>query len=102
MYNPDALAYHQQYISFDEACRRARKSGQAEEIFKKKEAGAYYYASLQSVALSRLGRRSFYFRKQLRFLRKALAWGLSPFKRVMDWKIPLPWSVYRMMLRICR
>jgi glycosyltransferase involved in cell wall biosynthesis len=98
LYNPNALAYHQQYVSFDDACRRARKSGLAEEIFRKKEAGIYFYASRRSL----MGRRTMFLRKQLRFLRKALAWVFSPFRSVMDWKIPLPWGVYRMMLRICR
>ena len=99
LFSPEALAYHQQFISFEDACRRARKAGQAEEIFEKKEAGIYF-ASRQRLMLSPLKRRLLPFRKQLQPLKKHLAWVFLPLKSVMDWRVPLPWSVYRMMFRI--
>jgi glycosyltransferase involved in cell wall biosynthesis len=101
LYSAKAQAYHQQHVSFDDACRRARKSRLAEEIFKKKEAGMYYYASRRGLTASFLERRLLPFRKRLVLLRKPLAWALLPLKSVMDWRVPLPWSVYRIMLRIC-
>src|SRR5579863_876754 len=102
LYSAKAQGYHEQYVSFDDACRRARKAGLAEEIFRKKEAGIYYYASRRSLGPSSLERRLLPFRKRLVLLRKPLAWAFLPLKKVMDWRVPLPWSVYRMMLRICR
>lgn len=99
LYSPEALAYHQQFISFEDACRRARKAAQAEEIFRKKEAGTYF-ASRQRVMLSPLERALSPFRTHLQPLKKHLAWALLPLKGLMDWRVPLPWSVYRMMLRI--
>jgi glycosyltransferase involved in cell wall biosynthesis len=101
LYNPNALAYHQQYVSFDDACRRARKAGLAEEVFRQKEAGIYF-ASRQSTMLSPLAQRLLPFKKRLHFLKKHLALAFLPLKSVMDWRLPLPWSVYRMMLRIYR
>jgi len=101
LYNPNALAYHRQYISFDDACRRARKTGPAEEIFKRKEAGIYF-GSQQILALSPLDRRLQPWKKQMHFLKKYLAWAFLPLKCAMDWRVPLPWNIYRMMLRIYR
>jgi glycosyltransferase involved in cell wall biosynthesis len=101
LYNPNALAYHEQYVSFDDACRRARKAGLAEQVFRTKEAGIYF-ASQQSKMLSPLARRLLPFKKRLHFFKKHLALAFVPLKSVMDWRVPLPWSVYRMMLRIYR
>ena len=88
LYNPEALAYHHQYISFDDACRRHKKALEAHEVFKRKEAGR----SQAAVKTSRLNGR----------LKKLLAPALFPLKSLMDWRLPLPWSVYRMMFRIYR
>ncbi|MGA2427161.1 MAG: glycosyltransferase [Candidatus Acidiferrum sp.] len=88
LYNSEALAYHHQYISFDDACRRHKKALEAHEVFKRKEAGR----SQAAVKTSRLNGR----------LKKLLASALFPLKSLMDWRLPLPWSVYRMMFRIYR
>lgn len=88
LYNPEAVAYHYQYISFDDACRRYKKSEEAHEIFRRKEAGR----SEPVVRTSRVKER----------LKKPLASALFPLKKFMDWKVPLPWSVYRTMFRIYR
>lgn len=101
VYRPKALAYHHQFISFDDACRRARKSAMAETVFRKKEAGVHF-VSRQSLMASRWGQWLLPSGKQVRFLKKHLAWALSPLKSIMDWRLPLPCGVYRTMLRIYR
>jgi len=101
VYNPEATAYHQQYVSFEDACRRARKTGMAEEIFRRKEAGMHF-ASRQRLNRSRLARPLMSLKERSHGLRRLLAVTLAPFKSVMDWKVPLPGSVYRTMLRIYR
>jgi len=94
LYNPKALAYHQQYVSFEDACRRSKKASAAAEVFGQKEAGTYFHSRQQACAPSPGKQR---FRAQI------LKWAgliLAPLKSFMDWKVPLPWSVYRIMFRV--
>jgi len=100
LYNPNALAYHQQFLSFDDACRRARKAELSAEIFKRKEAGVYFCSQMDPEFIAQTALLSP--ARQRGNLKKLSAWLLSPLKRLMDWRVPLPWSVYRMMLRIYR
>jgi glycosyltransferase involved in cell wall biosynthesis len=88
LYNNKALAYHHQYISFDEACRRHRKSVAARELFAQKVAGR----SQQMLTTSSVKQR----------FKKCLAPPLSLLKGSMDWNVALPRTVYRTMFRICR
>jgi glycosyltransferase involved in cell wall biosynthesis len=88
LYNPDARAYHHQHISFDDACRRHKKTQEAHEIFRKKPAGR----SQPAVKRSSLRRG----------LKKSLASALVPLKALMDSRLPLPRTVYRTMFRIYR
>ena len=92
LYNAKALAYHHQYISFSDACRRYTKAAEAKKIFIQKEAGEHFYSSLKSNGPSRLKKK---FGKEIRA-------ALSPLKRLMDSRVPLPWSMYRMMFRVYR
>jgi glycosyltransferase involved in cell wall biosynthesis len=85
LYNPQALAYHYQHISFDDACRRAKKCAGAEAVFRQKEAGLSFYSARPISALSRL-----------KPLGKRLLW---PLKGVMDGPVPLPRQVYRAVFR---
>lgn len=101
LYSAKALGYHHQFISFDDACHRARKSGQAEEIFRKKEAGKALLLQ-QRLERSRRDNLPLPSGKQVQFLKKSCGWALAPFKGIMDWRVPLPWSFYRTMLRIYR
>jgi glycosyltransferase involved in cell wall biosynthesis len=101
VYGPKALAYHHQFISFDDACRRARKSAMAEAVFRKKEAGVHV-ASRQRLMASGPRQWPLPSRRQVQFLKKHLAWALLPLKSIMDWRLPLPWGLYRTMLRIYR
>jgi GT2 family glycosyltransferase len=84
LYNPQAMAYHHQYISFEDACRRAKKTAVAAEVFKRKEAGKH------------LGRTS----SLKRYIKRGLALPLAPLKCLMDSTLPLPWMVYRTMFRV--
>jgi glycosyltransferase involved in cell wall biosynthesis len=101
LFNADALAWHEQHISFDDACRRARKAQDFEALFKQKEAGLHFSSS-QLSKLSPLQRCLSFMSNKGRFLKRHLAWTFSPLKRVMDGNVPLPSSVYRVMLRIYR
>ncbi|MFZ0815184.1 MAG: glycosyltransferase, partial [Candidatus Sulfotelmatobacter sp.] len=92
MYNPKAKAYHSQYISFDDACGRARKAMSAREIFKQKEAGRFYYSLQPDNSVSRLKR---YFARSLGLL-------LVPLKILVDGRMKLPRRFYWMMLRVYR
>lgn len=89
-YNPSAVAYHEQLISFEDACRRYKKSLVALETLKQKEVGRKSPQLIQGPSAT------------MRRFKKCLAPLLSPCKGLMDWKFPLPWSIYRTMFRIYR
>jgi glycosyltransferase involved in cell wall biosynthesis len=87
-YNSEALAYHHQYVSFEDACNRAKKAALAREVLLRKEAGRLYASA------PKLKRK---------IVRKAVRWVaplLSPLKVFMDKTVPLPWGVYRVMFRV--
>jgi glycosyltransferase involved in cell wall biosynthesis len=87
-YNRDALAYHRQYISFEDACKRREKAALGRDVYKRKEAWQYFHKSPSL--------------KQ-RFVSVAAKWSgpvLSPFKTFMDSRLPLPSGLYRMMFRV--
>ncbi len=88
-YNPNALAHHYQYITFEDAIRRFKKAALAEQVFRRKEAGLKQWPSRN--------RQMFDFKRRVR---NGMAVAISPFKGVMDWRLPFPGSVYRVMLRI--
>ena len=44
LYNPQAVAFHHQFFTFDQACRKALENSSARETFLKKEAGQYFLA----------------------------------------------------------
>ena len=45
LYAPNALAYHQQYVSFEDAIRRARKARSSEAVLRRKEAATQLFRS---------------------------------------------------------
>ncbi|MGB7438091.1 MAG: glycosyltransferase [Candidatus Acidiferrum sp.] len=89
-YNPQAVAYHEQFISFEDACNRHQKSVAAAAIFGRRDAGRPCIDSLREPS-------SF-----TRHLKRLLAPVLSPVKPLVDCRIPLPWGLYRAMFRIYR
>lgn len=90
LYNPQAVAYHEQFISFEDACKRHQKSMPAAAIFARKEAGRQWSGSLRGPS------------SLSRHLKQVLAPILSPVKSLVDCRIPLPWGLYRTMFRIYR
>lgn len=79
-YNRNAVSYHYQFVSFEDACLRARKAAVARQVFFRKEAGQSWIRPPQ--------------------LRPAIRQALmSPLKPLMDMHIHLPWRIYRMMYR---
>jgi len=98
LYNPNALSFHHQFISFEDACRRAQKANLAERVFRNKEAGLDF-AARQSLRSRRTESKS---TPRLQSIKKYLSWLLSPLKTAMDCRVPLPWMIYRTMLRIYR
>jgi glycosyltransferase involved in cell wall biosynthesis len=89
-YNSEAVAYHEQFISFKDACKRYQKSLPAAATFSQKEAGRQPGHSLEETSPGR------------KLLKRWLAPVLYPVQSLIDWRIPLPWGVYRTMFRIYR
>jgi glycosyltransferase involved in cell wall biosynthesis len=91
LYNPNAIAYHHQYFLFADACRRAKSTKTAADVFYRKEAGQQILQR-QKVKNSRVSYR----------IAKALGIGvgaaLAPGRRWMDSQIRLPSIYYRLML----
>jgi glycosyltransferase involved in cell wall biosynthesis len=87
-YNPLAVGYHHQSVTFLDACRRARKVDAALQLLEQKEAGGYLI-EWKRRRDSELGRR----------LSMGLArWivpVLAPLKPLLDSQVPLPWAIYR-------
>jgi glycosyltransferase involved in cell wall biosynthesis len=92
VHNRDAVAYHWQHVSFDEACRRAKKASLAEEIFAKKEAGMHQ-RSIQRTRLPRSVKQA---------IKGILAVLLLPIKFLVDKEVGLPWSMYRLIFAVYR
>ncbi len=87
LYNREALAYHHQHVSFEDACRRAKKASAAWEVFSRKEAGRAQKSAPTSVLRRHL---------------KNMALPLSPLKGLMSSRLPFPSIVYRAMFAIYR
>ena len=87
LYNHKAFAYHEQFFSFADACRRSRNGTAAFEVFKQKEAGRRY---CRPPSLKQ---------RLIRQARKLVGPILSPFRSVMDSRVPLPAVIYKVMFR---
>jgi len=75
-YNATAVAYHEQRTSFVDACIRYKKSMQAAEIFKQKDAGRQHPELTMEVSPVKKRFKGY------------LAPLLSPLKGFMDWRLP--------------
>jgi glycosyltransferase involved in cell wall biosynthesis len=89
LYNPGASAYHHQFFSFEEACRKARANRKAARIYVKKEAGAELNAHWMRKE-SRLTYRI------ARWAATQVATNLKPARRMLDSALPLPTIIYRL------
>ena len=88
LYNPRAIGYHYKFVSFRDACRRAKVVAAARRLFEKKEAGQY---------LSELyGRRG---RTPATRVKRLLGMPLIPLaallKPFVDTRVALPRFMYR-------
>jgi glycosyltransferase involved in cell wall biosynthesis len=90
LYNSQAIAYHKQFVSFNDACKRYRKTLATLPTFSQKDAGRQWSHLLRGTSPDK------------KRLKRWLAPFLYPLKWLMDWRIPLPWSLYRTMFRIYR
>ena len=88
LYNPQAVAFHHQFFTFDEACRKALGNSSARELFFKKEAGQYFLAQRKE----RMGGVGLRF---ARLVATGVATIMRPSTRLLDSEIPLPSSIYR-------
>jgi len=89
-YNSEAVAYHDQYISFRDACKRYRKSAAAAAVFRQKDGGRQLDHAVWETSPGK------------NRLKRCLAPALYPFKSLVDGRIPLPAGLYRTMFRIYR
>jgi glycosyltransferase involved in cell wall biosynthesis len=88
LYNPAAVGYHHQSMTFADACRRAQKAEASRRALEQRDAGRYL-AELKRQRNSRLA-----WRVGQRLL-EGLVPVLSPLKFMFDSDIPLPEPVYR-------
>lgn len=89
-FNPQALAYHEQFITFRDACKRYRKTAAAATVFRQKEAGLQESQTVWEPS------------PRTKALKRWLVPAFCPIESLMDWRIPLPWGIYRTMFRIYR
>lgn len=88
LYSPDAIGYHYQSFTFDEACQKAQGNEAARRLFFTKEAGRHF-----------LARREKRMRGVAGWIRRTAATGIarviSAAPRLLDGNVPLPSQVYR-------
>jgi glycosyltransferase involved in cell wall biosynthesis len=88
LYNPRAVGYHYKFVSFADACRRAKVVAAARRLFEKKEAGQYL-AELEERSERTLALRV---RRLMGIPLIPLAALLKPF---LDTRVALPRFMYR-------
>jgi len=88
LYNPQAVAFHYQFFTFDEACRKAAGNSTARETFLKKEAGQHYLAQ-------RKERMSGIKARIAKLAATAVGTVMSSSSRLLDSRIRLPSPIYR-------
>jgi glycosyltransferase involved in cell wall biosynthesis len=85
LYSPQAVAYHYQFFTFAEACRKTGQAATARERFLQTEAGSHFLER-------RRGRES---SLACRLGRPLAAWIFRPATALLDSRIPLPSLIYR-------
>jgi GT2 family glycosyltransferase len=93
LYNPAAAAYHYKRVTFAEACRRVELAAPALRVFRQKEAGRYLLDLEERELAARP--RSHVKKLVVAALHPFERIILSPFRLIVDFRIPLPWIVYR-------
>ncbi|MGO8797263.1 MAG: glycosyltransferase family 2 protein [Candidatus Sulfotelmatobacter sp.] len=90
LYNPAAVAYHDQYFSFEEACRKSLSTAPAAQVFLRKEAGQQMERETQQ----RQSRISYAIASRIAAVVATL---LFPLRQLMDSTVPLPGIVYHLL-----
>jgi glycosyltransferase involved in cell wall biosynthesis len=89
LYNSAAIAYHHQFFSFEDACRKARSNSAATQLFFRKEAGQQILREIQ--------RKQSNARYALATaLAPVVAGALFPIRYLLDSRLPLPRIIYRL------
>jgi glycosyltransferase involved in cell wall biosynthesis len=89
LYNSDAIAYHYQFFSFEDACRKTLGNAAAAQLFYRKEGGRQVLKEIQEKR-SRFG---YGFAKNLASF---VAWLLYPARRLLNSHVPLPNIFYQL------
>lgn len=89
LYKPEAVAYHFQFFSFEDARRKALGNAAARQLFLSKEAGQQLFPET---------RRSFQ-RSFAKKLAAPLKRFLRPIRWLLDTRLPLPDFVYSLVFR---
>ncbi len=89
LYNPAAVAYHDQYFSFEEACRKSLSAAPAEQVFLHKEAGQRAAREIEE----RQSRISYAIASRLA---ASVARLLRPLRPLVNSALPLPGIVYHL------
>lgn len=91
LYNPAAIAYHHQFFSFHDACRKLRANDSAARLFLQKEAGQ---------RTTEVPKRKF---RTARAITKKFILGIAkallPSRGLLDSNLPLPGIVYDVLLK---
>jgi GT2 family glycosyltransferase len=88
LYNSAAVGYHYKFMSFEDACRRAKVVAAARKLFESKEAGMVL-ARMEAQKKARLASRL------KRLFARTLVPFLSPIKPLLDSQLSLPRVLYR-------
>lgn len=88
LYNPQAIAFHHQFFTFDQACRKALGNSAARQIFLNKEAGQYFLAQ-------RKERMNGIRARIAKLAATAIGSVMGSSERLLDSRIPLPSPIYR-------
>jgi glycosyltransferase involved in cell wall biosynthesis len=90
LHNPLAIAFHHQFFSFVEACRKSNANSAARRVFFQTEVG-------RQVLEQQRQRRSRLSYRIARWAATAMATILEPVKRFLDSDVRFPSSVYRLL-----
>ncbi len=85
LYSPQAVAYHHQFFTFAEACRKTERAAAARERFLQTEAGSQFLERRRARESSLTRRVS----------RRLAAWFFRPATVLLDSRFPLPSIIYR-------
>jgi glycosyltransferase involved in cell wall biosynthesis len=89
LYNQKAIAYHHQFFSFQDACKKTLANNGATQLFFRKEAG-------QAIAKETQRRRSTAGHRFATALAPTVLKACSPFRHLLDSPLALPSAVYRL------